>query len=180
MFTEIKEAAHELHLDVIAITYGTNGYPQRLGNIGVIAFDSFEDAQAFALKYNGEVCEFHKRDGWQFYEYRGGVFEAYSVDDYLRLYGENYMIADVDAQQIKERLTELANGFTGSFNDLEEYISNTKEIQEAISYCKSSKTVIVNCGRLYDEIDNSTMKIYHDTHYYVIGVIFRVNDFINE
>lgn len=168
---EILEIAREQGLSTVEITYGMNGYPQQLGDYGVIGFENFDAAQQFAEQYGGEVAHFRSRDGWHFWNTTGRAFEPYTVYDMLRDMGDNYSIAPDGYDGYAEELAEVAKRFNGDFEELKARIKNIEEIILAVDNKDDEEAVITNCGNYYDTVKMETMQYNYDTHRYAIGVL---------
>lgn len=170
---EILEIARQDGYSTIEITYGTNGYPQHLGDYGVIGFENFDAAQQFAEQYGGEVAHFTSRDGWHFWNTTGRAWGPYTVYDMLKDMGDNYSIASNEFEVYAEQLAEVARRFDGDFSELKAVMNNIEEIILAIDNKDDDEAVITNCGNYYDTVKMETMQYSYDTHRYAIGVLVR-------
>lgn len=168
---EILELAREANLTTVEITYGMNGYPQRLGDWGIIGFDNMEAAEKFAKDNGGEVSHFESRDGWHFWNQKGNAWKPYTSDNMLSDMGDNYSFADSSNEFYAEQLKDIAADFDGDFTDLEVAIKRIKEIIEAVESADDDEDVIVHEGRYYDTVKKEMMRYNHDTHRYAIGVL---------
>jgi len=173
MNTELKIAAKVSGLKTIEITYGMNGYPEGLGDRGVIGFRTFEDAEKFAEEWGGEVVHFHSRDGWHLWEVKGRAWSPYSADDYLSDLGDDYNIEYDTEDNIKAKLESLIENYDGDLLDLIGKMGKLMELLNAVYYnYRGLKTVISRNGEYCESIENAMMSYNHDTHKYAIGVLF--------
>lgn len=164
-------AAEEQGLQVIEITNGINGYPERLGNYGVIGFENWQAAQDFATEHGATVNTFHRRDGWHFWEDHGRVWEPFTPHDLLKLLGDNYMIATNDTELVADRLRNLVDNFSGDFEKIKQAIKNMSDLWDKVEAADEESAVIMYSGEYYDTIPAEAMIMKHDTHLYSIGVI---------
>ena len=154
---------------------------------GVVGFDTIEEAWAFASKCCGDVCSFHKRDGWREWELRdSGIYEPF--DNTKGLDGCFCSKAEDAIEILEEQKQELINeresgGYvesvfncrTRSFEDKErDYDGLLAEIDEKIKAVKEewSEGKIINMydNDSFDIVDRYVMGYYEDTHSYEIGV----------
>jgi hypothetical protein len=162
---EILEAAGDF--STIEITHGINGYPQGLGDIGVVGFDNFEEAEDFARLWELETHLFKKRDGWQLWEDAGRKFESLTYQDYLKDLGDNYSEStteDYSIDTLKERISE----------DLEEaagIIANAIELRDEVACCPDDEVVLVNCGKYFETVSRQLMSYHEDVWTYTVGVL---------
>jgi len=168
---QIIEESARMELQKIEITYGMNGYPERLGDVGIIGFENMDSASAFAKEYGLQTHCFKKRDGWQFWETTGTFYISYTSDDLLKDLGDNYQYADSDHSFYAEQLAEIAKRFDGDFTELEAKIKDIKEIIEAVAGCKDDEIVIVTNGKYYETVSQSFMSYHEDVWSYAIGVL---------
>ena len=63
----ISLIAYENGFELVEVTKGRNGYPERLHN-AVIGFEDFDEAQSIANEYGLDLAILRKRDGWQLWE----------------------------------------------------------------------------------------------------------------
>lgn len=167
---DLYEIAEAHGLQVIETTSQANGYPSNL-RYALIGFESFDDARALAETYGLKITSFHKRDGWQLWHRRGdNVYEPMYIvagdygDDYLQ-----HIHSDADTffeDECKPFLEDI-----NSFEELETFISERKDLYEHILECDESEMVISYNGRYYETIKQSLMQWSHDTHTYAIGLI---------
>ena len=154
---------------------------------GVVGFDTIEEAWAFASKCCGNVCLFHKRDGWREWELRdSGIYEPF--DNTKGLDGCFCSKAEDAIEILEEEKQELINerengGYveivfncrTRSFEDKErDYDGLLAEIDEKIKAVKEewSEGKIINMydNDSFDIVDRYVMGYHEDTHSYEIGV----------
>lgn len=154
---------------------------------GVIGFGTIEEAEAFATKCGGEVCSFHKRDGWRAWEVRdSGIYEPFDntegldgcycsmPEDAIEIFEEQ------KAELIKEReagcVVDLVFDYqTRTFTSKErDYDGLLAEVDEKIKAVKEewSEGKIINMydNDSFDIVDRYVMGYYEDTHSYEIGV----------
>ena len=170
----IDLAATEQGLQVIEITYGMNGYPSRIGDVGIIGFDNFEQAEKFAKDNGGEPHYFQTKNGWHFWEAKGWANKPYSIDDYLNDLGDGYMIAESvaeRAERMKEALNDLIDEWEGGFNRINEYISEQEELQAKIEAADEDESVITYLGAYHSTCKDVLMNYHEDCTSVAIGVL---------
>ena len=97
-----KELSKRNNLQTIDTTEKANGYPYNT-NFGIVGFSNFEAAENFAKKYGLTVCQYHARDGWNFWHRqnlsvwkplqgsRGGKVMSISEDTHNYIIGVEFM-----------------------------------------------------------------------------------------
>jgi len=95
-------------LSDVETTQGRNGYPRNLRG-AVIGFSSWDQAAQISDLYGAEVVALRKRDGWQFYEVCGSIYEDFNLAE---VYADdpNYTVFHSLAdfiEFIEERMSEL-------------------------------------------------------------------------
>lgn len=170
--TDIYEIAEEgSNLRVIETTTGANGYPQNLCK-AIIGFDTFEEAEALADKYNMELTMFTQRDGWQLW-YRTGWPISGPIKITDEDYGSDYLIyakSDMDGllQEFKDMIKDCE-----SFEEAEAILELKREIWDRLDDAEDDEYVITNFGKYFDTVKKQTMNHYHDSKHYAVGVIYK-------
>lgn len=170
----MREIAEEHSLELIEVTHGINGYPSRVKE-GIVGFDTFEQAEEIAAKYDCEVVAFHRRDGWQLWENLGTRYEPFD-----NLANDEDVCRFDNAKDAIEFLLEDKNNYIDDYAndcfDISEdgYNEMLKRYDDEIAFIKENwkeGKVIVGSELLYmDVLDRYTMGYYDDTHHYVIGI----------
>ena len=160
-----------------------NGYPSGFENV-ITGFFDREQIEDFVKEYGGTPIMLHKRDGWQMWERCDKVYEPMEIT--AEMYGDNYdIIHKNDYADEQEFIREFILPRLEDATDLEtmaEIVDRAKSIWDSIDSIKfrDSETpegvVIYNDGefgwREYDTIDLVCVEWSHDTHNYIMGVIF--------
>ena len=164
----LAEIADLEGLDYVETTIGTNGYPENIQD-AIVGFDNWEQLEKVAEKYNLNAINLHKRDGWQLYERQGRATEPYknNSNDYGDDYSECYD-ADAYQKQVMEDVFPYLEFST--FEDIEKWLKEKKEVYEELLTCGENEIVITNQGRFYEKINETSMEFSHDTHNYIIGL----------
>lgn len=182
---DLHEIANNEGLQVReTIEGGNNGYPRGFENV-ITGFFDWEQVEDFVKRHGGTPIMLHKKDGWQIWERCDTVYEPMEIT--AEMYGDNYDIIHkndyADEQQfikdfILPRLEDVRNIVT-----MAEIVDRAKSIWDSIDSIKfrDSETpegvVIYNDGEFgwieYDTIDLVCVEWSHDTHNYMIGVIFN-------
>lgn len=155
----------------IEITQSSNGYPKHI-KPAYIGFNSYEEAEEFQNQFeNSEICLFHKKDGWHFWENTGKMHRPLTYKNYLSDLGDNYNIYNED--QELERLKEMLS-YCDDTNQMQTLIDNYNELLKKIKYDSDKDNIIILYeNRFYDEVPENMMGYYHDTHSYSIGVLLN-------
>lgn len=167
----LEEIAYENGLDLIEITSGMNGYPSNLRK-AIIGFKTFDDAQKLADKYDLTVQEFTRRDGWQFWERGGRMWEEYDYaqirkdkDDGIKVYspgpGEEFDVI----LNLKFFLEDCDN-----LEEMRHFINSTEKVLDALNRCEDNQFVLTSFGELEGVYERKVMSYTLDTHNYVIGI----------
>jgi hypothetical protein len=171
---EVITIARDADLRVIEITTGSNGYPQGLGDYGVIDFDSYETAKEFAKEHKCEVVLFHQKNGWHLWENRGNRYEPLSADDYLRDLGDNYssaMTIQDENNYFAEKLADLSQNFDGNLDNIKEAIKEYEKLISEIETADEDEVVITSGGRYIETIKEKMMAYSEDCDIWEIGVL---------
>lgn len=170
---------------------GNNGYPRGFENV-ITGFFDWEQIEDFVEEQGGTPIMLHKKDGWQMWEREDHVYEPMKIT--AEMYGDDYDIIHkndyADEQEfirefILPRLEDVSN-----ITVFAEIVDRAKSIWDSIETIKfrDSETpegvVIYNDGEFgwieYDTIDLVCVEWSHDTHNYMIGVIFDDEEDENE
>lgn len=167
----LKEIAAEIGLQVITTTSDLSGFP-RNERIGVIGFDSYNQAESFAEKHDLDVVLFWKRNGWQCY----CVSPANKNDAcvyYRKEYksdSSDYSIYDKrDISYFQERLEEaLADG--EKENSI--LVTHPREMIEALEKLESGQVLVYDgCNGGYTIEQEYAVSWSYDDRHYIIGVM---------
>lgn len=164
----LAEIADIEDLEYVETTSGRNGYPENIQG-AIVGFENWEQLEKIAVKYNLEAINLHKRDGWQLYNRHGIATEPYknSSDDYGNDY-HAYNNTNSYQEQMMEEVLPYAEFST--FEELEEWLKEKKEVYEELLTCGENEIVITYQERFYEKIEVYSMSFYHDTHHYIIGL----------
>lgn len=180
---DLKEIANNEGLQVSeTIEGGNNGYPSGFENV-ITGFFDWEQVEDFVKRYGGKPIMLHKKDGWQMWERCDTVCEPMEIT--AEMYGDNYNIIHkndyADEQEfIREfmlpRLEDVSSIVT-----MAEIVDRAKDIWSSVESSKTTEGVVIyNDGEFgwieYDTIDLVCIEWSHDTHDYMIGVIFNDDD----
>ena len=127
----LKEIANEIGLQVITTTIDLSGFPKN-ERLGVIGFDSYNQAESFAEKHDLDVVLFWRRNGWQCYCVNPADKNdacVYNRKEYKCEFS-NYSIYDKRSiSDFKEMLEEaLAEGE----NENSAFVTHSREMIEAL------------------------------------------------
>lgn len=156
-------------MKAIEITAALNGYPEHLHR-GYIGFKTFEEAENFAKKYDGEVVELRRRDGWQLWVNRGRIYEPLKVD--AETYGDDFRTVS-SVEEWEDDCHDTLVALLDDSADLEEIsanVSNMKDILEKVRGLDENEAVLLCCGEFYDIIKTKTMSYHEDVWYHEVGV----------
>lgn len=140
-----------------------------LGN-AVIGFNNFNEAEAYALKNNGEVRAFSKKAGETMYKAGEIRFEAFTVeaDDFE---GEvaNIVTKEYAEQYYNEEVAFLKNEIEEE--ELSEAIKKVEEIRNAAEAMDDDMQIVVFTNGYWEKTTRTTMEWSCDSTLYVIGVL---------
>lgn len=166
----IEEIAYENGLEMVEVTRGRNGYPERLHN-AVIGFEDFEEAQSIANEYGLELAILRKRDGWQLWERTGTAYGALDLTDFFT--DDHNFFTKRDAENY---YNEYVRPYLMDFENIEElaeFVKKQSEIMEELIYSDDDEMVVTYCGKYYDTLPREAMQ-YNDTLdgcTYAIGLV---------
>ena len=161
---------------------GNNGYPRGFKNV-ITGFFDWEQVEDFVKHYGGTPIMLHKKDGWQMWEREDHVYEPMEIT--AEMYGDNYNIIHkndyADEQEfirefILPRLEDVDNIVT-----MAEIVDRAKDIWSSVESSKTTEGVVIYNDGEFGWIEYDTTKLEciewsHDTHDYMIGVIFNDDD----
>lgn len=156
-------------MQTIEITTGMNGYPSHLHK-GIIGFDTFDQAEEYAKQNNGVVVALRKRDGWQFWESEGRVFEPLRVDS--DTYGDDYS-TETSQENWKDTCHDLLSAMINDDASLEDISNAVKDmiaVSEKIDLLGEDEAVLLCLGKYCDTIKTRTMSYSEDVWHHEIGV----------
>lgn len=180
---DLHEIANNEGLQVSeTIEGGNNGYPSGFEYV-ITDFYDWEQVDDFVKRYGGTPIMLHKKDGWQLWERCDTVHEPMEIT--AEMYGDNYEIIHkndyADEQEfirefILPRLEDVDNITT-----MAEIVDRAKDIWSSVESSKTTEGVVIyNDGEFgwieYDTIDLVCIEWSHDTHDYMIGVIFNEDE----
>lgn len=156
-------------MKAIEITTGMNGYPSHLHR-GYVGFDSFEEAECFAERFNGRVVTLKKRDGWQLWQSMGWTDGPFNIKE--SDYGDNYrLVSSVKEWESETRdfLYDLLDD-GASLEDIKNLLLGGLETKSHLETLGEGEAVLLHHGKYYDTIKTVTMSFYEDTWSYEVGV----------
>lgn len=167
---DLEKIAKKNGLDIIETTSSSNGYPSNVGK-AIIGFNSFSQAEELAVKYNLELAQFNKRDGWHFWFRTGaGVNEPYnnSAEDY----GDNHsgFLKMEEEDFLESEVNWFFENGPECFDQIDAFIKTKREIWEQIKKMEDDEMVITFEGNYMETIKRKSMYFYHDTKHMVIGL----------
>jgi len=176
---EIINNADVLSLQIKEVTHARNDYPQNLGDIFIIGFETFEEAQNFCDENGGEIGIGDIKNGGHFYHYRGRTYEPFTVSDYLIKLGDNYNETNKQSEidYLKSLLVEASENFEGNIDTVIEMLQNKQEVFNELADAEADETVIVGYGVYSETVKNSFMQFSEDVTSYAIGVFFDRDNF---
>lgn len=168
---DLREIAEKEDLDWIETTTSRTGYPKNL-KIALVGFSDFAHAQEVADKYDLDVESFSRRDGWSLWT-RGGykMYEPYHITS--ETYGDNYRILGKMSEEVfmEEEVLPVIESSNFLFEQLEDFLQEKKEIWEEIENMEDDEIVVTSYGTYYETVKERTLSFYHDTRFFLIGVI---------
>ena len=164
---QVKEVDNDV--TIIEVTTGINGYPRTI-HCGVIGFDSFDAAKEAADKFGGEVVEFEKRDGWQFWRSNGKANDTYNIYNELQKdYDAVYKYGSSESA-IADEFKSLIDGIDDTTIILD-MATTAQKAADKLCDITENEAVCVNGYNV--EVRNMKPMYYsRDTHNYAIGVEF--------
>ena len=156
-------------MQTIEITTGINGYPSHLHK-AYIGFETFEQAEEFAKKNDGVVVALRKRDGWQFWESEGRVYEPFHVDG--DTYGDDYS-SETSQENWEIACRDLLSAMISDGASLEDISNAVKDmiaVSEKIDRLDDNEAVLLYQGKYYDTVRTRTMSYSEDVWCHQIGV----------
>lgn len=170
---DLGQIAYENDLEVIQTTSESNGYPRNLRYVILIDEDwDWEDIKEIANKYNLDIIELHKREGWQLWARGRNRDRLYDGQDNPEFNDDTCFFEDGDGDDFWEReqdtLAELLK-----VSDRQEFIdlvNHYKDIADAADDLDTSEFIAYNSHK-YDTYPKYTARLVGDTHHWGIGLI---------
>ena len=154
----ISLIAYENGFELVEVTRGRNGYPERLHN-AIIGFEDFDEAQSIANEYGLELAILRKRDGWQLWERCGRASQPLDLTDFFTDNHNFFTKRDAENyynEYVKPYLMDFEN-----IDELAEFVKKQSEIMEELIYSDNDEMVVTYCGKYYDTLPREAMQ-YHD------------------
>lgn len=176
-YNDYAQLAHDNNLKCGHVTGGRNGYPTPYLGAFINGFNTFEEAEKFAEKHNGEIRVSKARDGWSVVELAGYRTEAFDARCYVKDLGDDYSLVN----SLKEYINEVectTEAIRESINedDHEEYASvldnalkNIVHVAKTVDFEKYS--LAIGNGS-YEEVRKTMMSYHEDVWGWSIGVFF--------
>lgn len=166
------ELAENNGLTIIETTEGMNGYPKNT-NVGIIGFETFEEAEEFAEQNGLQVVSFVRRNGHQFWQNQGWRTEPYDqlqeyLDDenYHCFYGNIEELAEELAQLYKDSIADITD-----FGEMEEIFNTFNDLYDELGTLGDDCFIATDTSyRNYELLDKKTMMLDYDVYRYQIGV----------
>lgn len=160
-------------LDAVEITEGINGYPKSIRG-AVVGVSSYEQAEHIANLYGVEVVSLRRRDGWQFYESQGNIYNDYDMmdvysDEYdVRVYSdaEDFIASEIDS--VMDETDE--EDFDGDYS---EFMVDLQSLKDRIfAENTDGKIFIVPVGNIsnYELIPRTESHFHEDIWTYDIAL----------
>ncbi len=168
---DLREIAEIEGLEYFETTSEASGYPHYIKG-ALKGFDTFEQAEEIAQKYDLDIQEFHKRDGQQLWSRAGWANRAFQNSD--SDYGDNYSSfngGEISEEEFFESEVKPCLENFDNFEDLNGFLKQKEELFDNICCADIDELVITYCGDYYETIKKESMYFYHDTKHYVIGLI---------
>lgn len=185
---DLREIASNEGLQVReTVKGGNNGYPSGFEYVITDFFD-WEQIEDFVKEYGGTPIMLHKRDGWQMWERCDKVYEPMEIT--AEMYGDNYEIIYKDTyedfgQFIKDFVVpQFEDKTTEQCKEIGIKSQSIWSSVESIKYRNAiiPEGVLIENRQQYDgtwiweeidTIDLVCIEWSHDTHNYMIGVMFN-------
>lgn len=153
---------------VTTCSKGNNGYPKNMMG-AIIGLESIEQARELASKYDLDIVQLHKRDGWCMYERMDYAIEP--LKPRADWYGDDFDFFTDDERDdfYESEVQPLIREFE-DFDSLQSFIDSKKEIYDELQTIDDTQIVVTCQGKYYETIDKECMKWSYDTHTYVIGL----------
>jgi hypothetical protein len=143
---KVKELVKERNLQIMGLTGASNGYPEPDLGWFVHGFANFQEAENFAKKVKGEICQADWKDGWGYAHYGGVAFDSLGKPQ-SDWYGDDYevleKVSEFDFEEVfGESQEEKIEDLIDCGSTLEEATEAVKDdILEYKKYLEELKTV---------------------------------------
>lgn len=177
-----------ISINYVEVTNGRNGYPSQVhavtvGVDGRDEFQSFNEAQVYAMQTGGRVVLLHRQDGWQLWESKGPLYEEpkRTAEDE----GDDYeLMTEEDRDGIHARLKDLIDAIMddseeddidGTIHAIRNLCDRAEKLATSIDDMDPDQALLVH----YPLSDDQSVDIidlhpvhWHDTdnNEYMIGV----------
>lgn len=138
----------------------------------VVGFETFEEAQKFALENSMSVVNLRKSDGWKYFYRHGTAEEAYDL--YNEYSNRNdciiYRMEDDITPEVKDDIKR-----SKTFEEIKKIIESANDIYEQIQELDEDHFLAVGNNEL-EILPNKAMEYSRDSYSYKIGVVDLSND----
>lgn len=154
-YSQVSAIATENNLETVETTSERNGYPRNIRNV-VTGFESYQAAKDFANKYNGEVVEITRRDGWQLWYENGKLWEPYTRYDIENDDNLTETSYTWDGKQFKVAVS-FSDIRIVELQDLADYINSCDEMPEDLDEIADYNEWEVKFDGCYDNLDGKVI-----------------------
>lgn len=162
--------ADSLGLQIVEVTEGRNGFPKNLSK-AVIGFDTWEDAEKFTKETERQVVRMTRRDGHQFWFYKGRTFEP--LKPTAEWFGDEYCTYDNEADWWNDAKGSLSAVLSDieDIDSLQSMVNDMWEIHNEFDKQEDDEMIVL-CGNTLYGTQKKQCMCWHDTDVtsYVIAV----------
>lgn len=147
MKKSLEEIAYENSLDIVETTSEWNGYPRNICSV-IKGFETWEEAEKLASKYNLEIIEISKREGqqlwtrcdrmWQPFKLTADAFGADSFFVSKKDYADE---EDFLEKEVKPFIEDIC-----SFDDLKTLLVQREELWAEVCDLNEDEVVLTDFG----------------------------------
>lgn len=145
---DVDDIAYQYGLQTKETTSERSGYPRNL-QTAITGFDSFEQAQAIAKKFDLDLIWITRREGQQLWSRMGTAYQPMEISS--GDFGDDYEFWN-DADSTKEYYYEILGDMVRdgkSFEAIREYMDKIEEVFDAIEDLDNDEMVVTRCGEFY-------------------------------
>lgn len=170
----LLDQVKDMGLQTIQFEYSDLEFFPKDGDLGVIGFLRFEDAEIFAAKFGGDVGEFFKKDDWELWQHHGTRNYCYHYEDYLSDLGDDFESIDKGSNcWYADALVNIAKDFDGDFASLESLIADIKLVIKKVEDSEEDDVIVVNNFKYFKTCKSRLMTYSENSNTHTIGVVLQ-------
>lgn len=170
MGTEINihDIGEQEGLRVVETTSERNGYPRNC-KFALVGLGDFKQAEDLAKKYNLNIINLSKHDGWALWHRGGMAYGPISFDESWICDDERLLKKSALENFFQDEVIGMLENVI-EFEEACAIMKNAKEIYEELQNIDDDEQLLLNCGQFIGIYPLAAMELSYDTRMYAIAL----------